>query len=325
MRAVRFHEPGGPEALQLEEIPRPEPGTGEVLVDVAAAGVNPVDAKYRAGGHPATPKTTGSDFAGVVAAVGDGVESYAPGDRLFGTGLWSDRFSQGSFADFVAVPTDVVAPLPPSVPFETGAAAGVVGVTAWQAVVEWMDLGPTDACLVHGGAGGVGHVAVQLADAAGATVVATAGSEGGLRAAADLGADETVHYADEDVRAAVRDACPDGVDGILEPRLDENFGLDVGVAGFGCDLVVVDGDGVLPDGAAARATNLTVRMLSVTPLVTRDDVPSLASVLRNVAAALADGTIEVRIARRYDLPEATAAHRDVLADRIVGKAVVTLD
>jgi NADPH:quinone reductase-like Zn-dependent oxidoreductase len=324
MRAVRYHGPGPAEDLRVDDVPRPSPGPGELLVAVHAAGVNPVDAKYRADGHTHAPKTTGSDFAGVVDAVGDGVERYDAGDRVFGTGLYADRFTQGSFADYVSVPTDVVAPLPASVSFEAGGAAGVVGTTAWLGVVERAALEPGDACLIHGGAGGVGHTAVQFAAASGATVLATAGSADRAEAAVGFGADDAFDYTDADVARAVRAVRPEGLDAVLEPRFGENARLDVDVAGFGADVVVIDGDGAAVDGPKARANHLRIHMLSMTPLVVRDDQPTLSSVLRRVARSLADGTLDVHVSRRYDLTEAAAAHRDVMGESVVGKAVVTV-
>lgn len=324
MRAVRYHEPGPPEVLRVDDVPQPEVGADELLVAVEAASINPVDAKYRSGGHDRMPKTTGSDFAGAVREVGSDVGEYDVGDRVFGTGLYHTDFTQGSFAEFVAVPTSIVAPLPSSVSSETGAAVPIVGTTAWLALMEWADLGPTDTCLVHGGAGGVGHVGVQLAAAAGSSVVATVGSTERLAAAERFGADLALDYTTEDVRGSILEAHPDGVDAILEPRFDENARLDVHVAGFGADVVVIDGDGTPVDGPKARGKQVTVRMLSMTPLIGRDDQPDLSSVLREIAKVLDDGTLSVEVSRRYDLADAVAAHRDVMEESIVGKAVVTI-
>ena len=130
MRAARYHEAGDPSVLRVEDVDRPEPGPGELLVAVRAASVNPTDAKRRAAGRGTLPKTTGSDLAGVVEAVGEDVTGWAVGDRVCGTGLHTERFQQGSFAEYVAVPTDVVAPLPEGVTFDDGAAIALVGVTA---------------------------------------------------------------------------------------------------------------------------------------------------------------------------------------------------
>ncbi|WP_137285891.1 NADPH:quinone reductase [Halorussus salinisoli] len=323
MRAVRYHESGPPDALRLEDVPRPVPGPYELLVAVHTAGVNPVDAKYRARGHDRTPKTTGSDFAGVVEAAGDSVKEYEVGDRVFGTGFYSAGFRQGSFAEYVTVPTNMVAALPPSVSFEEGGAAGIVGTTAWLGLIERTDLGPVDACLIHGGAGGVGHVGVQLAKASGASVLATAGSPDRVSAAKEFGADDVFDYTD-DVTDAVGRACPGGVDVILDPRYAENAQMDVDVAGFGADVIVIDGDGSSIDGPQARGKHLQVHMLSMTPLLVRDDLPTLSFVLRKLARLLADGTLSITVSRTYDLEDAATAHHDVMGENIVGKAAVTV-
>lgn len=323
MRAVRYHEAGDPEVLRIEEVPRPAPEPGEILVNVHAAGVNPVDAKYRAGGHERMPKTTGSDFAGVVADIGDNVQEYEHGDRVFGTGFYSARFQQGSFAEYVTVPVDVVASLPPSISFETGGAVGIVGTTAWLGLIEWSCLAPTDTCLIHGGTGGVGHVGIQLATAAGARVLATAGSQDRVERAKQFGADEAFNYKDVDAEA-IRLAADGGVDVVLEPRYEENAQLDVDVSGFGADIIVVDGDGRPFDGAQARGKHLAVQMLSMTPLVERENYPSLSSVLREIASMMRDGKLSVAVDRTYNMSEAPQAQRDVLNESFVGKGVVTV-
>jgi NADPH2:quinone reductase len=324
MRAVRYHEPGDSDVLRVEEIPRPAPGPDEILVDVHAAGINPVDAKYRASGHEQMPKTTGSDFAGVVEEIGDKVQEYEPGDRVFGTGFYSARFQQGSFADYVTVPMDIVAPLPSSVSFETGSAMGIVGTTAWLGLIEWSCLGPTDTCLIHGGTGGVGHIGVQLAARSGASVLATVGSQDRIEVAKQFGADHVFNYNDTDIADAIHGVAYDGVDVVLEPRYGENAQLDVDVCGFDADVIVIDGDGESFDGAQARGKHLAVRMLSMTPLVERKNYPTLSSVLRELATMMRDGELAVTIDRTYDISEAPAAHRDVLNERFVGKAVVKI-
>lgn len=144
MHAVRYHEAGGPAVLRVEEIDRPDPAPGDVLVEVRAASVNPVDAKLRARGIPPMPKTTGSDLAGVVVAVGEGVTAYDEGDRVVATGLHTSHVAGGSFAEFAAVPTDLLAPLPAGVSFEAGAAVALVGVTAWRAFVHFLDYNPSN-------------------------------------------------------------------------------------------------------------------------------------------------------------------------------------
>ncbi len=322
MRAVRYHEGGGPSVLQLEEVDRPTAGAGEVLVDVRAASANPVDAKRRAAGGGPLPKTSGSDFAGVVEAVGPDVSAFAPGDRVCGTGLHTSRFEGGSFADAVVAPTDVLTPLPDGVGFEEGAAVALVGVTAWLGLLEYGGLAPTDRCLVHGGTGGVGHVAVQLAAAVGAHTVTTA-SPDRTRTAEAFGADAAVDYARGDLLETVRSRATDGYDVIFDHRAGEYFTFDLEAAAFDGTVVLYGGlDGEVELAHAALSKGLTVEVMSMSNLATAPDFPTIAGVLRRVLELVDDGTIAPEIARRYELAEASEAHRAVMEDSFVGKLLV---
>jgi NADPH2:quinone reductase len=321
MRAVRYHEAGGPEVLGLEEVERPEPGSGEVLVEVEAASVNPVDAKFRAWGVPSMPKTTGSDLAGTVAAAGAGVD-YAPGDRVFATGLHTDRFSGGSFADYAVVPTDLLAPLPDGVTFPEGAAVALVGVTAWRAFVDHAGLEPGARAFVHGGNGGVGHVAVGLADALGATPVATARPEH-HDAVREFGAAAVLDYDRDDLAEAARAAMGGGADAVLDHMPDRYFGTDVELAGQESDVSVIAGEeATLPDVTAARSKELELHLMSMSNLATHPEMPDIAPVLERLGRLLVTDRLEVAIDRTHSLEEAAEAHCAVLEDSVVGKIVV---
>lgn len=184
MRAVRQHSFGG-DVLTVESVQKPTPGPQEMLIEVRAAGVNPADTYYREGRirdetsliQPTLPFTLGSDFAGIVRDVGDHVTRFDSGDRVFGTGLHTGRTQQGAYAEYIAIPPAFVARLPTSIEFEEGAAIGLAGVTAWRALFDYGTLTPGAACLIHGGSGGVEHVALQLADCIHATVLTTARSD----------------------------------------------------------------------------------------------------------------------------------------------------
>lgn len=324
MRAARYHEGGAPDVLQLETIDRPEPGPGEVLVEINAASVNPVDAKFREAGLPRLPKTTGSDLAGVVTAVGEGVDAYTEGDRVFATGLHTARFAGGSFADYATVPTDLLAPLPEAVSFEAGAAVALVGVTAWRAFVHHARLEPGETAFIHGGNGGVGHVAVGLADALGATPVATARPEH-HDAVRELGAATVLDYERDDLAEAAREAIGDaGADAVLDHMPDQYFGFDADIAAFEGDIVVIAGGEVaLDDVAAARGSELDIHMMSMSNLATHSDMPDIGPILEQLAALLANDRLAVHIDRTYPLEEAAAAHRAVLEESVVGKILVT--
>ena len=212
MRAVRMREFGPPDVLELVEVERPAAGEGEVVVRAQAVGLNPVDAFVRSGAFPlfAQPPTVlGWDVAGVVEEVGPGVDRFAPGDEVFGLA----RFPQmaGCYAEFVAVPAGELARRPAALDAVHAAALPLVGLTAWQSLVETAAVSAGQHVLVHAAGGGVGHIAVQVAKARGARVSATA-SAGKADFVASLGADTVIDYRSRDVAAALRD-----VDIVLDP------------------------------------------------------------------------------------------------------------
>jgi NADPH2:quinone reductase len=316
MRAVRYHEHGGPEVLTVDDVDRPEPGRDEVLVAVEAAAVNPVDTYFREGSYqPAElPMVTGSDAAGTVAAVGPGVGEFAEGDRVFATGLGNDR--QGTFAEYVAVPTDRLAVLPEEVDFATGAAMALVGVTAWETLVAACDVQPGERALIHGGSGGVGHVAVQLAAAAGARVTTTASPERHM-ALRKLGADDVFDYARDDLETAVVEAGEPDV--VLDHRLDDYLAFDTSVAAFGADIAAIgntDLAATFENVPQCRGKALSVHHVSMF------NTPDMASVLDRLGALAAAGDLAPEIAREYDLDETAAAQRAVMEDSFFGKLVV---
>jgi NADPH:quinone reductase-like Zn-dependent oxidoreductase len=324
MRAVRYHEFGGPEVLRIDEVDPLEPRADELRVRVEAAGVNPCDALRREGlWGDDLPLITGSDLAGTVEAVGDPDGPFAVGDRVFGTvpmlnaaGSRGDR--QGVYAERATVRTDRLAPLPEAVSFDAGAAAGIVCGTAWRALYELGDLPPGGTALIHGGTGGVGHVAVQLAKAMGATVVATAGADR-LDRLRELGADHALDYARDDLQAAIEAAAPRGVDLILDHMVEAYCDLDVAVAAPGCDLLVIGNNHDRPrigDLTAAIGKDLTVQPFDAFNLEPVDGT------LERIGRLLADGALSIEIAERYDLEAAAEAQRAVVEDSFVGKLVV---
>jgi len=195
MKAVRIHEYGGPEVLRYESVPRPSPRPDEVLVRVHAAGVNPVDVVVRQGYMRTTlwhtlPLTLGWDVSGVVEQVGAHVTRFKPGDAVF---AYSELRRGGAYAEYIALPEREVALRPRTLDAVQAAAVPLTGLAAWQALVEQAQLAPGQTVLIHGGAGGVGTMAVQLAKARGARVIAT-GSAHNLEYLESLGADEVIDY-----------------------------------------------------------------------------------------------------------------------------------
>jgi len=319
MRAVRYHEYGGSAVLQVDEVDRPEPADDEVLVEVAAAGINPVDTYFREGSYqPFTlPMVPGVDAAGEAVAVGSAVEGISEGDAVIATGLSKDHY--GACAEYVAVPSDRIAPLPEGVDPVAAGGAGVAAVTAWRALIDHAGLEPAETALIHGGSGGVGHAAVQLAAAAGARVVTTAAPEYHERLEA-LGADAVLDYARTDLRDAVTAASDgDGPDVILDHRLDDYLQFDADVAAHDGRIVGIGENdpaiGFTNDGVA-RSKDLTYQFMSMF------NTPDLSVPLRRVARLMGTGDLDIEVARTYDLDEVGAAHDDVMADSFLGKLVV---
>ncbi|WP_256306012.1 NADPH:quinone reductase [Halobellus litoreus] len=317
MRAVRFHEHGGPEVLTVDEVDDPVPDHGQVLVDVEAAAVNPVDTYFREGEYsvPHLPFIGGSDVAGTVAAVGDGVEAFAVGDRVFGTGLGNGM--PGSYAERVAAPADVLAHLPEEVAFDDAAALALVGTTAWQGLVHHAGTEPAETVLVHGGSGGVGHVAIQLAETMGARVLATASPEHADELDA-LGASEVLDYARDDLAEAVADA--GGADVIVDLHMDRYLQFNADVANVGARVIGIGNDtssGGFDDIGVTKGKEIRYQFMS---MYNADDI---GAVLTRLADLCARDEVSPVIHETYDLEATGEAQRAVLEDSFVGKLVLT--
>jgi NADPH:quinone reductase-like Zn-dependent oxidoreductase len=286
---------------------------------VAAAGINPVDTYFREGSYePFTlPMIPGVDAAGEVVAVGDAVAGASVGDAVVATGLSKDHY--GGCAEYVAVPDDRFAVLPSGVDPVAAGGAGVAAVTAWRALIDHAGLEPVETALIHGGSGGVGHAAVQVAAAAGARVVATADPAYHDRLD-ELGADTVLDYARDDLRAAVTEASAGGPDVILDHRLDDYLQFDADVAAHDGRIVGIGENdpavGFTNDGVA-RGKDLTYQFMSMF------NTPNLSDPLARVASLLGTGDLDIEVARTYDLDDVADAQRDVMEDSVLGKLVVT--
>jgi len=308
VKAIVMREHGGPDVLELREIGRPEPAPTEVLVRVAAAGVNPVDWKVREEpwlpdlmGEP--PLVLGWDVAGTVEAVGYGVTRFAPGDRVFGM-PWFPRLAR-AYAEYVTAPSRHFASTPDALDDEAAGGLPLAGLTAWQALVDTAGIGDGDRVLIHAAAGGVGHLAVQIAKARGAHVIGTARTEKHdfLR---DLGVDEPVDYAARPFEEAVAD---------IDVALDLVGGDDYGVR----SLQTLREDGLLiavPEGVTdAVATAADEQAKRATGLLVEPDAAGLESL-----AALADqGGLRVVIEATFPLARAAEAHERLQYGRARGK------
>jgi len=319
MRAVRLHEHGDADVLQVDEIDRPEPAADELLIEVAAAGVNPVDTYFRDGSYTPVdvPFTPGVDFSGVVAEVGESADGFEEGDRVYGTGI-GGAAAQGAYAEFATVPTDRVVHLPEGADLTEAGGAGVAAVTAWRALIDHADLEPPEHCLIHGGSGGVGHAAVQIAAAVSARVITTAAEEY-HDALADYGAETVLDYGRDDLADAVLEASEGGVDAVLDHRLDDYLQFDADVAAQGARVVGIGENspdpGFTNDGAA-RSKDVSYQFMSMF------NTPDLRVPLRGVAHLMNSEALSIDVARTYDLKEAADAQRAVMSDSFLGKLVI---
>jgi NADPH:quinone reductase-like Zn-dependent oxidoreductase len=318
MRAIRVTEHGGPAVLQVRETERPNPDASELLVEVEAAAVNPVDTYFRDGSYEPVglPFTPGVDFSGTVAECGDGVEGFEVGDRVYGTGIGNGEY-QGAYAEYAAVPTDRVVELPDGASLLEAGGAGVVACTAWRALIDHADLDPAEYCLVHGGSGGVGHAAVQIASAVSARTITTAAPEYHDRIA-DLGAETVLEYGRDDLADAVLEASDGGVDVVLDHRLEEYLQFDADVAAEAATVVGIGENDPAPafsNVTGARGKDVRYQFMSMF------NVPDLRVPLRGVGHLLSE-SLSIEIARSYGLEEAEQAHRDVMNDSFLGKLVI---
>ncbi|MFF3346272.1 NADP-dependent oxidoreductase [Streptomyces sp. NPDC002779] len=307
MRAIGQDVLGGPEVLKEVELQRPSPRPNEILVRMRAAGINPTDWKHRAhGGFLGRPPfVLGWDVSGVVEEVGIGVARFQPGDEVFG--MLPYPFGHGSHAEFVTGPARAFALKPAVIDHVQAGALPLVSLTAWQALAETADLQAGQRVLIHAAAGGVGHVAVQIAKARGAYVIGTA-SEGKHDFLRELGADELIDYRSTDFAEAVRD-----VDVVLDTIGDDYSLRSLRVLRPGGLLV-----SILPVGSDElyqEAERLGVRALRML-------VDASHSGMRAVADLVERGALRATIAGTFPLADAAEAHRLGDTGRTTGKLVL---
>ncbi|MFD8377894.1 NADP-dependent oxidoreductase [Streptomyces sp. NPDC059679] len=311
MRAVSQDRAGGPDVLKVIETKRPEPGRGEILVRVHTAGVNPADWKTRERGvfaDGATPPfTLGFDVAGVVESAGAGVTLFRPGDEVFGM----PRFPHpaGAYAEYVTAPARHFAPRPRGLDHLQAGALPLAALTAWQALVDTAHMRPGQRVLVHAAAGGVGHLAVQIAKARGAYVIATAGAAKHdlLRT---LGADELIDYRTQDVADTVRD-----VDVVLDSIGGPTWARSLRTLRRGGTLVsILPFDDTFPARQAEEAGVRAVFML----------VEPDQQGLREISDLIEDGRLRVIVDAVFPLEQAARAHELGETGRTTGKIVLTV-
>ncbi|MFI7133868.1 NADP-dependent oxidoreductase [Nonomuraea sp. NPDC050153] len=309
MHAVRQLDYGGPEVLQVAEVERPVPGPDEVLVRVRAAGINPADSKIRAGlpGHRShqPPFTPGLELAGEVAAVGSEVTGLGPGDTVYGF-VFSPH---GAQAQYTVTRTDLLAPVPSGADLIQAGGLAMAGLTAWQALAA-AQVTAGQRVLIHAAAGGVGHLAVQIAKARGAHVIGTARSEkhAFLRR---LGADEVIDYTSADFTAVVQD----GVDVVLDPLGDDYGPRSLTLLPPGGTYIDVRQPN--PDRAEvrAKAQEHGIRFVDVTVAPNTADLTDLVTLA-------ARGQLRVAVEHTLPLPEVAKAHELIETGRVKGKIVL---
>jgi NADPH2:quinone reductase len=315
MRAIAIEAFGGPEQLRLMDLPRPVPGKGEILLRVVAAGVNPVDWMIREGrlrdSLPHTfPLIPGWDAAGVIEELGDGATRFRKGDRVWAFAR-KPTVQWGCYADYVAVPEAVAALMPSKLLFEEAAAIPQSGLTAYQGLFGDAELERESTVLVLGAAGGVGHLAVQLARHAGARVVGTGGSDS-QSFILGLGATAAIDYTREKLADAVGRHCPDGVDLVLDTVGGDEQQQALAVVRRGGRLVSIVAP---PDPEAAREHGVMARLHIVEP----------ESEHLTLLARLVDGgKLQPRVQKIYPLAKAADAQTTSQAGHVHGKLVLNL-
>jgi len=315
MKAIRVHEFGGPEQLKLDEIPTPKPAAGQVLVKVHAAGVNPYDTYMRAGTYPVKPSlpyTPGSDAAGVIESVGDGVKKVKSGDRVY-----TARTLSGAYAEFALALESQVHPLPANISFAQGSGIYVPYGTAYFALHNSAEARASETVLIHGASGGVGTAAIQLARSMGLTVFGTAGTAKGLALVRKEGAHQAFDhtkpgYTDEIMKATGGR----GVDVVLEMLANVNLSADMKLLATDGRVIVIGNRGevtinardIMGKRGSIRAFTLWV--------VTDSEA---ADIFAGLNAGLESGTLRPVVGKELPLKDAAQAHIDIMPPGSHGK------
>ena len=318
MKAIRVREFGGPEVMRVEEVLDPKPGRGEVLVQVHAAGVNPVDSYIRSGTYPRKPSlpyTPGSDGGGVVESVGEGVTRFRAGDRVY-----INASITGTYAAKAVCPESGVHSLPQKVSYAQGAALGVPYGTAFRALFQRAHAQPGETVFIHGASGGVGIAAVQLARAFGMRVIGTAGSDRGRELVTKEGAHEVLDHTSQDYLERLKQLTEGrGADVILEMLANQNLAKDLGVLAMRGRIVVIGNRGTIeinPRDAMGRdAAILGMTLFNV-------NEQDMATIHAGLVAGLESGTLRPVIGKELPLAEAPRAHKEVMESGAYGKIVL---
>jgi len=297
MKAAAIDRYGGPEVLQLHELPVPRPGSKKVLIRLEAAGIGVWDADIRSGesefGKSGFPKVLGNDGSGTVIAVGKGVDRARVGDRVY-----AYSWDGGFYAQYVVVRQDDTAPAPANLPTEEAGALGADGVTALIGLEDKLKLREGETLLIFGASGGIGHLAVQLAKRMGAQVFAVASGEDGVKLVKSLGADLAINGRQDDMESDVQQFAPDGLDAALV--LANGKTLQQALAGMKKGARLAYPNGVEPEPKARPGIKV----------MAYDGVPK-PEVFDRLNALIAAGPFHVELGHTYELEDAARAHRDL--------------
>ena len=323
MKAITLPQPGGPEALVLDDVPDPMPRPGEVVVEVVAAGVNRADVMQRQGHYDPPPGSSaypGLEVSGRIAQLGDGVDGWSVGDEVCAL------LTGGGYAEKVTVPAGQLLPVPAGVSLEDAAALPEVACTVWSNIFMTANIQPGEVLLVHGGGSGIGTMAVQLGREVGARVAVTAGSPEKLEVCRELGASILVNYRTDDFEAVVREATDGhGADVILDTIGAKYLARNVGLLAVNGRLVVIGLQGgrtaeinlgaMLAKRCALVATTLRARPAAEKAVI-------VASVREHVWPLIESGRVRPIVHAAYPLGDAAGAHREMEASTHVGKLLL---
>ena len=306
MKAIVVHEYGGPEVLKYEEVPRPEPKEDQVLVRVIAAGVNPVDAMIRSGmfakyEKDVFPIIPGADIAGVVEKVGSKITKFKAGDPVF---AYVSLKGGGGYAEYALGTESDTAAKPKSLTYVEAAAVPIVALTAWQALIDTAKIGAGQTALIHGGSGGVGSFAIQIAKARGAKVIATA-STANQDLLKELGADVAIDYKKQKFEDIAKD-----VDVVLDSVGGDTLARSYGVVKKGGFIVSIVAE---PDRAQLDKRGIRAAVLSVEPN---------ADELAEIGKLIDEKKIKVIVSQTFPLSDATKAQEQVATGHTRGKIVL---
>jgi NADPH:quinone reductase len=318
MKAILVRQFGGPEVLKLEEVPTPRPATGQVLVRIHAAGVNPYDTYMRAGTYavkPPLPYTPGSDGAGVIEAVGEDVKKVKAGDRIY-----TAKTVTGAYAEYALALEEQVHPLPVKSSFSQGACVWVPYGTAYHALFHSAKAHASETVLVHGASGGVGSAAVQMARAMGLTVFGTAGTSKGLELVKREGAHHVFEHSKASYAEEIMKATGGrGVDIILEMLANVNLATDLKLLAMNGRVIIIGNRGEITinprDLMARRASARGFTLWAITP-------EEEADIHAGLIAGLENGSLRPVVGKELPLSEAARAHKEILEPGAAGKIVL---